>query len=208
LMAPSGCGLGLSRRLPLVVTLLLATAVLGRGMRHHLRLISRAFSMGPPAGAVRFGKFSLSPEQIFHESRTGLTVAFVNLKPIVPGHVLVVPRRVVARMADLTDDELCDLWRTARAVQARVEARHKCTASNVAVQDGAAAGQSVPHVHVHILPRRAGDFQRNDDVYDELESFDARTSVKLQVPDDEDRRPRTLEEMAAEARELRALFRD
>jgi diadenosine tetraphosphate (Ap4A) HIT family hydrolase len=40
-------------------------------------------------------------------------------------------------------------------------------------QDGPAAGQTVPHVHVHVLPRRAGDFARNDDVYDELDRGEA-----------------------------------
>lgn len=38
------------------------------------------------------------------------------------------------------------------------------------MQDGPAAGQSVPHVHIHILPRRAGDFERNDQVYDAIEA--------------------------------------
>ena len=37
-------------------------------------------------------------------------------------------------------------------------------------QDGETAGQSVPHVHVHCLPRRTGDFKRNDDVYDALDA--------------------------------------
>ena len=37
-------------------------------------------------------------------------------------------------------------------------------------QDGETAGQSVPHVHVHCLPRKAGDFKRNDDVYDALDA--------------------------------------
>ena len=44
-------------------------------------------------------------------------------------------------------------------------------------QDGVAAGQSVPHVHVHILPRRANDYENNDDVYEELDTFQAGDSV-------------------------------
>ena len=89
-------------------------------------------------------------------------------------------------------------------------------AFNVAVQDGPRAGQSVPHVHVHILPRTAGDFARNDDVYDELEAWAPRseegaarkkqTGKRLEVLDDEDRRDRTMEEMADEADEYRALM--
>lgn len=45
------------------------------------------------------------------------------------------------------------------------------------LQDGAAAGQSVPHVHVHILPRKNKDFKRNDDIYEELERYNAKDSV-------------------------------
>jgi bis(5'-adenosyl)-triphosphatase len=41
------------------------------------------------------------------------------------------------------------------------------------MQDGQDAGQSVPHVHVHVLPRRPGDFHRNDDVYDAIDDNDA-----------------------------------
>jgi bis(5'-adenosyl)-triphosphatase len=95
----------------------------------------------------------------------------------------------------------------------------------VAVQDGRAAGQSVPHVHVHILPRSAGDFERNDDVYHELEVWAPRdaclndnsnsnstnndddtaaAAMKLTVPEDDQRRDRTREEMAQEA----AMYRD
>lgn len=41
------------------------------------------------------------------------------------------------------------------------------------VQDGPAAGQTVPHVHIHVLPRRPGDFEKNDDIYDELDRAEA-----------------------------------
>ena len=113
-----------------------------------------AVRSGPlPTSDVFFGKFALDPRQVFYVSASGLTRAFVNLKPLVPGHVLVVPTKRVARLEDLDDAEHADLWRTTREVHAVVVRHYGAAGANVAVQDGADAGQSVPHVHVHVLPR-------------------------------------------------------
>ena len=178
--------------------------------------------------SLQFGRFAISPSQIFHRSPSNLTAALVNLRPIVPGHVLVISTRVAPRLSDLSAEEYADLWTTVRSVQDMLTRRYfggdgrgsnggdDSPAFNVAVQDGPHAGQSIPHVHVHILPRAAGDFAPNDDVYDELEAWDPRTEEgaarkkqaggRLEVLEDEDRRDRTMEEMADEADEYRALM--
>lgn len=75
-----------------------------------------------------------------------------------------------------------------------------------AIQDGSAAGQTVPHVHVHVIPRRAGDFTSNDEVYDELDKANMHRGIKVDA--EEDRKSRTKENMYSEAAELRALFPD
>lgn len=164
-------------------------------------------------GSLLFAQFKIKASQIFYKSPSGLTAAIVNLKPIVPGHVLIIPTRVVPRLSGLTEDEYDDLFRTTRIVQAKIEEYYGASASNVAIQDGKAAGQSVFHVHVHILPRSAGDFERNDDVYDALEAWEPKKTDKttsegrkLEVPDDEDRKPRTMQNMEEEATEYRNLF--
>ena len=172
-----------------------------------------------------FGRFRISSTQIFYRSESGLSFGMVNLRPIVPGHVLVVPTRVVPTLDQLTDTEYEDLWCSVRCVQ-KILQRHyfpnynndpQSFGFNVAVQDGVAAGQSVPHVHVHILPRRHGlDFVRNDDVYDALQDWAPTSELRqwklsnglghgsLHVPADEQRRDRTMEEMNMEA----SLYRD
>ena len=88
-------------------------------------------------------------------------------------------------------------------MSAAIEKEYGATALNIAMQDGRDAGQSVPHVHFHILPRAPADFSNNDDIYDAIESFDADPATaagapeenkappnarsKLNVPRDEDR---------------------
>jgi bis(5'-adenosyl)-triphosphatase len=165
-------------------------------------------------GDALFGKFIIPADSIFYRSPGGGTVAFVNLRPIVPGHVLVMPAgngnsTGAAHLADLPTSEYLDLWQTVLHVQSILRQHYvNCTAFNVAVQDGRAAGQTVPHVHVHILPRTEGDVVRNDDIYDQLQEWAPRPSLtnqqaRLEVPNDDNRRDRTREEMATEA----ALYR-
>ncbi|XP_032774180.1 bis(5'-adenosyl)-triphosphatase [Rattus rattus] len=67
------------------------------------------------------------------------------------------------------------------------------------MQDGPEAGQTVKHVHVHVLPRKSGDFRRNDNIYDELQKHD-------REEEDSPAFWRSEEEMAAEAEALRAYF--
>lgn len=102
-----------------------------------------------------FGSHVLHNSQIFYES--SLSLGVVNLKPIVPGHVLIIPKRVEPRVMNLTSEEYIDLFLTARIVGPKLEQYYQAEAMNIAIQDGVAAGQSVEHVHIHILPRKRGE---------------------------------------------------
>ncbi|XP_028855085.1 bis(5'-adenosyl)-triphosphatase [Denticeps clupeoides] len=145
----------------------------------------------------RFGQHIIKAAAVFLQ--TELSFALVNRKPVVPGHVLVCPLRPVERFRDLRPDEVADLFTTTQRVAGVVEQHFDGTSLTIAVQDGPEAGQTVKHVHVHVLPRKAGDFERNDSVYDELQKHDK---------EDEDvpSKWRTDEEMADEASVLRGLF--
>lgn len=165
---------------------------------------SEVINMRSDAAHQLFGRFRISSNQIFH--KTIHSYALVNLRPIVPGHVLVCSNRVTPLLSDLDEEEFYDLWKTVRIVQQILKQQYNCNAFNVAVQDGVGAGQSVPHVHVHILPRYIGDIERNDDIYDQLEAWAPRDDdsnsgrkTKLDVPEDSERRDRSVEEMAEEA---------
>ncbi|CAO3626184.1 unnamed protein product [Mucor hiemalis] len=91
-----------------------------------------------------------------------------------------------------------DLMLSAQRIGGIVEKHYQCTSLTLTIQDGPQAGQTVPHVHMHVIPRRKGDWADNDDIYKEL---DEKKGV-----DNEDRKPRTEEEMRDEANELRVYF--
>lgn len=73
------------------------------------------------------------------------------------GHVLVVPRRHVASFFDMTADEQSAVIALLAEAQALVQGRHSPDGYNIGVNVGKAAGQSRMHVHVHLIPRYAGD---------------------------------------------------
>ena len=84
-------------------------------------------------------------------------VAFADGYPVSPGHALIVPRRHVASLFDLTTEEAAALWSLVPAVRAAIELAHTPAGYNIGVNIGAAAGQTVGHVHVHVIPRYHGD---------------------------------------------------
>jgi len=118
----------------------------------------------------QFGPHVVKSTSTFY--RTALSVAFVNRKPVVPGHVLVCPVRVVEHLVDLTAAETADLFLAVQSVAEVTKKHYRVSSLTVAVQDGPDAGQTVKHVHVHVLPRKPGDFPDNDDVYKHLEKHD------------------------------------
>ncbi|XP_034921394.1 bifunctional bis(5'-adenosyl)-triphosphatase/adenylylsulfatase FHIT isoform X2 [Populus alba] len=156
----------------------------------------------------QFGPHKIDPKQVFYS--TNLSYATVNLRPcsiLLPlhfVHVLVCPRREVKRLIDLSADETSDLWLTAKKVGGQLESFYMATSLTFTIQDGPRAGQSVPHVHVHIIPRKEGDFEKNDEIYDAIDEREKELKRKLDL--DEERRDRSMEEMAQEADGYRLLF--
>nr|GMD67044.1 bifunctional bis(5'-adenosyl)-triphosphatase/adenylylsulfatase FHIT [Ipomoea batatas] len=54
------------------------------------------------------------------------------------------------------------MWSAAQKIGRQLESYHNASSLTFAIQDGPQAGQTVPHVHVHIIPRKSGDFEKND----------------------------------------------
>src|SRR5690242_6856241 len=84
-------------------------------------------------------------------------VAFFDAFPVADGHTLVVPKRHVASLFDLPEGEQAAIWSLVALVRSRLMAEIRPDGFNVGVNDGPAAGQTVMHAHVHVIPRRTGD---------------------------------------------------
>jgi diadenosine tetraphosphate (Ap4A) HIT family hydrolase len=96
-----------------------------------------------------------SGDEIIHACASA--VAFADAYPVSEGHVLVVPRRHLSRIEDLEADEWTELFRLVREVCRKLSERDGVDGVNVGVNSGVAAGQTVDHAHVHVIPRRLGD---------------------------------------------------
>jgi histidine triad (HIT) family protein len=83
------------------------------------------------------------------------SVAFLDHRPLLPGHVLVVPRTHYETLADLPMDEVGPLFFAVQHIASAVEDAMKADGSFVAIN--IKISQSVPHLHVHVVPRRKGD---------------------------------------------------
>ena len=84
--------------------------------------------------------------------------AFMDIQPVNPGHVLVVPNRHAACLADLRAEEGAQIFRVAQRLAAALRRSGvNCEGVNFFLADGAAAMQEVFHVHLHVFPRYVGD---------------------------------------------------
>lgn len=86
-----------------------------------------------------------------------LAVVLRDQFPVSPGHLLIVPRRHVADLFELTAAEQAAVWRLVPEARKLVERHNRPDGYNVGINVGAAAGQTVEHAHVHVIPRYAGD---------------------------------------------------
>jgi len=87
-----------------------------------------------------------------------LVVAFLDIRPATPGHTLVLPRRHVESFTELSPLEVEQLARCGQRIAAALKQGFDgCEGVTFSLADGAAAGQDVPHTHLHVVPRRTGD---------------------------------------------------
>jgi diadenosine tetraphosphate (Ap4A) HIT family hydrolase len=86
-----------------------------------------------------------------------LAVAFPDAYPLSKGHMLIVPRRHEADFLDLTGEEQAGIWALVPAVRLQIEATEVPDGYNIGISVGEAAGQTVSHAHLHVIPRYRAD---------------------------------------------------
>ena len=77
--------------------------------------------------------------------------------PVSPGHTLVIPRRHVGSFFELTDVERASMFELLAQARAELDVSLRPDGFNIGINDGVAAGQTVPHLHLHLIPRYLGD---------------------------------------------------
>ena len=98
---------------------------------------------------------TLPKERILGESRYAIWIR--DGFPVAPGHSLVIPKRHIGSFFEATGDEKDALILLLDTAKAAADSEFHPAGYNIGINDGAAAGQTVPHLHVHLIPRYEGD---------------------------------------------------
>lgn len=85
------------------------------------------------------------------------TLAFLDIDPRATGHTVVIPKRHAGTLLDVPREELCSLWQAVQATARQLHTALRPDGFTIGVNQGRYAGQAIDHLHVHIIPRWAGD---------------------------------------------------
>lgn len=133
---------------------------------------------------MKFGQHSIDNSQIFYQRK--FVFAFTNLRPFLPGHVLLAPVRQEKKFANLTETEAMEMWISAKNIADNLKKFYHLDSVQISIQDGEDSGQTVEHCHIHIIP--------------------IPQNYNPSKIDDITRKNRTKEEMAQEAEDYRENF--
>ncbi len=98
---------------------------------------------------------NIEPNRIVAEN--GLAVAVRDSYPVSVGHTLVLPREHKAALFDLSTQTRAAMWQLVGEVRHQLNLELTATGFNIGLNDGVAAGQTVMHVHIHVIPRYKDD---------------------------------------------------
>ena len=98
---------------------------------------------------------TLPSARVIDENATAMVIR--DGYPVSPGHTLLIPKRHTGSFFDLAEQERADLLALLDRAKRVLDAELQPQGYNIGINDGAAAGQTVPHLHVHLIPRFEGD---------------------------------------------------
>ncbi|MHA1194389.1 MAG: HIT family protein [Promethearchaeota archaeon] len=115
-------------------------------------------------------------------------IAFMDIKPINPGHALIIPKNHVVLVEELEEELFLKLFPVARKIATKIKEKiPETTAINYFIADGEDAGQEVFHVHLHVIPRKPNDgfkFVFDEEYYNRILSEKEREEVKNKLLND------------------------
>jgi diadenosine tetraphosphate (Ap4A) HIT family hydrolase len=112
---------------------------------------------------------TLPSSRVIDENATAIVIR--DGYPVSPGHTLLIPKRHTGSFFDLSEHERIDLFSLLDRAKLALDEEFQPQGFNIGINDGAAAGQTVPHLHVHLIPRFDGDLP------------DPRGGVRWVIPD-------------------------
>ena len=86
-----------------------------------------------------------------------IAMARIDNHPVSPGHTLIIPRRHVASFFETTEEERLAMMKMLDEAKAVLDQKHKPDGYNIGINGGEVAGQTVMHLHIHLIPRYKGD---------------------------------------------------
>ena len=95
------------------------------------------------------------PAKIIYEDSSH--IAFLDINPAAPGHTIVIPKEHYSVLPQMTDNATADMFKLVKELSGKVFEAMNAEGINILQRNGKAAGQEVPHVHVHIIPRFKND---------------------------------------------------
>lgn len=101
--------------------------------------------------------FCMIGEHVEVLCKTDIAMAILDSFPISPGHTLVIPKRHVPDYFELTAEEQNELWQLVNRCKLILQDRFHPDGFNIGINVGEMAGQSIFHVHIHLIPRYKGD---------------------------------------------------
>lgn len=126
---------------------------------------------------MEFDIYTIPESQIV--LKTDFSFVFLSHKPFLPYHMLISPIRKVQRLVELSEQEYCDLIKISHKIM--TDLNHLGTSWSYNLQDGPEAGQTVNHLHFHLIPRNKGDLSDNNEIYNNIDRHQDKPKEKSEL---------------------------